>query len=242
LRTIPGSFSYMNVDVLDNIYLLSAGNQLKKLNSNGDSMAVFNDVRKFGNPTYIDVTNPLKILTFYQHYYSVVVLDRLLIYRNNINLRKQNYFGVKAIATSYDNNIWLFDEQDMKLKKIDDDGKLLSESTDMRLMTDTAPSPSQLIDYDNRVFVYDHEQGFYVFDYYGALKTKLPFTHWTNTAISRDIIYGFENNKLHTYNLKTLLVKQYDLPGFANEYISIKAINGKLFLLKKDGLEIYNLD
>lgn len=161
-RIIPGNFIYLNVDVLDNIYVITAGNQLKKFSNMGDSLAVFNDVKKFGNPSYIDVNNPLKILVYYKNYSSVVVLDRLLTQRNSINFRKENIFSVKALATSYDNNIWLFDEQDFKLKKINDDGKVLLESSDMRQMVDTVPSPSLLIDSDNLVYLYDESRGFYI--------------------------------------------------------------------------------
>ena len=172
----------MNVDILDNIYLITPGNQLKKLNSKGDSVAIFNDVKKYGNPSYIDVSNPLKILVYYKNFSTVVILDRLLVFRNSINLRKQNIFSVQAVATSYDNNIWLFDEQDFRIKKIDEEGKIIQESTDMRLLIDTVPSPSQIIDHDNTVYLYDEKRGFYIFDYYGALKNNLPFLHWKNTA------------------------------------------------------------
>ncbi|HEX2684165.1 MAG TPA: hypothetical protein VHL77_09545, partial [Ferruginibacter sp.] len=64
LRSIPGNFTYFNVDNLDNIYLITTNSQLKKLNANGDSVGVFNDVKKYGNPDYIDVTNPLKALLY----------------------------------------------------------------------------------------------------------------------------------------------------------------------------------
>ena len=114
-KIIPGNYTMMDVDVLNNIYLITAGNQLKKYNANGDSMAVFNDVKKYGNPTLMDVSNPLKVLLYYKNYATVVMLDRLLAQRNSINFRQKNIFSVKAIATSYDNNIWLFDEQDYKL-------------------------------------------------------------------------------------------------------------------------------
>jgi hypothetical protein len=75
IKTIDGNISYFNVDNLDNIYFI-VNNQLKKINANGDSVAVFNDVKKFGNPSYIDVTNPLKALLYYKNYSTVVVLDR----------------------------------------------------------------------------------------------------------------------------------------------------------------------
>lgn len=241
-RSIPGDFIYLNVDVLDNIYLITSGNRLKKLNSKGDSVAVFNDVKKYGNPTLIDVNNPLKILVYYKNYSSVVVLDRFLTQRNSINFRKQGIFSVNAISTSYDNNIWLFDEQDNKLKKIDETGKILLESPDLRQLLDTIPSPQYIIDSRNQVFVYDVFKGFYIFDYYGAFKTRLPFTNWSDIAISGNKLLGFSNNMLYSYELQSLNLKTYNLPSFIQDYISIKAVNGKLYLLKKNALEIYRFE
>ncbi len=240
-KSIPGNFIYLNIDVLDNIYLISSGNRLIKLNSNGDSVAVFNDVKKYGAPTYIDVSNPLKILVYYQNYATVVVLDRLLVQRNTINLRKQQIFSVKAIATSYDNNIWLFDEQDLKLKKIREDGSLIQESSDMRQLVDPVPSPQLIIDNENLVYLYDTKKGFYIFDYYGGLQNKIPFLNWTDIAISGKKIMGFSENKLNSYQLSSLNLRTYDLPAFLHDYDAIKTMNGKLYLLKKDKIEIYSI-
>ncbi len=239
---IAGNFSYMDIDVLGNIYLITANNQLKKIKSNGDSVAVFNDVKKFGNPSSIDVSNPLKILLYYKSYSTVVILDRFLTARNNINFRTENIFKVKAIATSYDNNIWIFDEQDFKLKKINDEGKLLSETTDWRRIFDEVPSPTEIIDRDGAVYLYDKEKGFYIFDYYGSLKINLPFENWEHIAIGSNKITGFVNNiTFQTYELQTLNLKTYSLPSFFNNYVDIKTMNGKIYLLKKDGVEVYKI-
>ncbi len=236
-KNIPGEITYFNVDNLDNIYLVNNYNQLKKLNSNGDSVGVFNDVRKYGKLFYIDVTNPLKLLLYYQNFATVVVLDRFLMVRNVINLRKQNIFNVKAIATSYDNNIWVFDEGDAKLKKIGENGDLLSETVDCRLIFDTIPSPSQIIDEGGFVNMYDTAKGFFIFDSYGALKSKLPFTHWKNVEVFNKTLYGFTDNLLHEYQPGTLNLKDYLLPAKFSDAIQIKAVNNKIYLLSEAGLE-----
>jgi hypothetical protein len=240
-RSIPGNYIYMNVDMLDNIYVITAGNQLKKLNTRGDSLAAFNDVKKYGNPSYIDVNNPLKILVYYKNYSTVVILDRLLTQRNTINLRKQNIFRVKAIATSYDNNIWVFDEQDFKLKKINEEGNLVQESSDMRQLVENVPSPQLIIDNENLVYLYDDKKGFYIFDYYGGLKNTIPFLNWADIAISGNKLMGFSENKLYSYQLNSLNLKTYTLPSFFKDYESIKAVNGKIYLLKKESVEIYSV-
>lgn len=241
LKKINGSFTNFEVDNLDNVYLINTTNQLKKLNANGDSAGVFNDIKRFGPVTQIDVTNPLKILLYYKNFSTIVVLDRFLNIRNTINLRKQNIFAVNSIATSYDNNIWLYDEQEYKLKKIDDNGTVLLESNDFRQVFDSIPSATQLTDRNNFVYLYDTTKGFYSFDYYGSFKNRLPFLHWTNIAVAEKIIYGFGAGKLLSYQLQSLNQKEYSLPAFAKNYMAVKIMNGKLYLLKPDGISIYQV-
>ncbi|MEQ1552985.1 MAG: hypothetical protein ABL929_02335 [Ferruginibacter sp.] len=241
IKTINGNFSYFDVDVLDNIYLINQSKQLKKINANGDSVAVYNNVKKFGNPTSINVSNPLKILLFYKSYSTIITLDRFLSLRNTINLKKLNIFNTKTIATSYDNNIWLFDEQEFKLKKINDDGIVLSESNDWRQIFENVPSPTEIFDQNGFVYLYDPNNGFYVFDYYGSLKSQLPFLHWKNVSVSNNNIYGFVQNTMQSYQLKSMNIKTYNLSNIFDNSITIRAINGKLYLLKSTGLEIYQI-
>src|SRR5690606_8719643 len=120
-----------------------------------DSPAIFNDVKRFGQASLIDVSNPLKVLLYYENFSSIVMLDRFLNVRNSIDLRKQNIFQVKAIGQSYDNKIWLYDEVNNRLKKIDEDGKLLLETPDFRQLFDEAPSPQYIFDKDQFVYLYD---------------------------------------------------------------------------------------
>jgi len=241
VKSIKGEFSWFNVDNLNNVYVLTNTNQLKKIDENGDSVGVFNDVKRYGNPFSVDVTNPLKILLYYRNFSTVVILDRLLSLRNTINFRNQNIFTVQALATSYDNNIWLFDEQEYKLKKIDETGKLLQETTDWRQLFDAVPSPKRLIDRDNYVYLYDPEKGFYIFDYYGSFKNKLPFLNWSDVEVSGKNIYGFRNNILYSYELHSLSLKEYKLPAYIGNYQSIKAMNGKIYLNKGDRIDVYQV-
>jgi hypothetical protein len=234
---IPGDFSYFTIDNLDNIYLVDNNNQLKKLNSNGDSAGVFNDVRKYGKLFSIDATNPLKLLLYYQNFSTVLVLDRFLNIRNTINLRKQNIFNVKAIGASYDNNIWVFDEGDGKIKKIDDNGEVLSETVDLRMIFDTIPSPTSIQDQDGFVYLYDPNKGFYVFDNYGSLKNKIPFLHWANAAITGKNLYGFSDTSLYQYQTSSLNLKEFALPESFSNAVQVKAGNGKVYVLHKEGLQ-----
>jgi hypothetical protein len=89
VKSIEGGFIDFTVDNLGNYFLLSKNNQLKKLNAQGDSIGLFNDVRRYGKLYSIDATNPLKVLLYYKNFSTVVVLDRFLNMINTIDLRSR---------------------------------------------------------------------------------------------------------------------------------------------------------
>ena len=97
------------------------------------------------------------------------------------------------------------------------------------------------MDRNNFVYLYDTAKGFYIFDYYGAFKTKLSFLYWQFVEISGDYLYVFNQHKLYSYNILTTEQKEYALPSFIKDYQFIEVMNGKLYLLKENGVEIYQL-
>ena len=238
---IPGNFTNCRVDVLGNIYVITAGNQLKKLNALGDSLSVYNNVKKYGPLSHIDVSNPLKILLYYKNFSTAVLLNRQLTFLSSINLRNLGMFSVSTVATSYDNNIWLFDAQDFKLKKINEAGKELMETVDWRSLFEEVPLPEKIIDQDDFVYLYDAKKGFYIFDYYGTLKNNLPFFNWEQVSVFKKTLYGFKDNQLITYQIGTLQTNTYHMPKNMQDFISIQIINNKMYVLKEAGLYIYQI-
>ena len=126
---------------------------------------------------------------YYKDFSTIVILDRLLNTRAILDLRKLNLYQVKAISQSYDNNIWIFDELESKLKRISEDGKLLDQSTDFRMLFDSVPSPQFIIDQNKQLYLYDSLKGVYIFDYYGAFKSRVPLRGWLNFSVINDIIF-----------------------------------------------------
>ena len=229
------------VNNLGEIYLINLNNQLKKIDEKGDSVGVFNQVTKYGKLTYVEAQNPWKTILFYENFSTIVLLDKYLNVLTSINLRKKNIFRVKAVSASYDNNIWLYDEQENKLKKIDDAGNILSETIDLRSVFDSLPSPQNIIDRDGFVYLYDPEKGLYTFDYYGSLKNKIPLLHWNNITVIGKNVYGFDDKYFYTYNIGSLTIKQHLLPPAFKNYTSLKIGTNKIYLLKNNNIEVYSI-
>ncbi len=234
VKKISGDIAGFTVDNLDNIYLLSSRNQVKKLNAAGDSVAVYNDVRKFGQATLIDVSNPLKVLLYYKDFATVVMLDRFLNAVNVVDLRKNNVLQARAIGQSYDNKIWVFDEYENKLKKIGEDGKLLLETPDFRLLLGEALAPARIFDEDKYVYLYDSAKGVYVFDYYGALKNGIQIKGWQNFKVAGKYIFGSTADSLYRYGIRDFRVDEWKMPDALRGAQRFNFTGDRLYALRKD--------
>jgi hypothetical protein len=241
LKKVKGNIVGFAADNFDNLYLLNSSDQLKKINEKGDSVAVFNNIRKYGKVAQIDVSNPLRVLLYYKDFSTVVVLDRLLNIRSTIDLRKRDIFQVQAVCLAYDNGLWLYDEFDNKLKKLDEEGKLLFASTDFRQLFDEAFSFTSIDDQDGFLYLYDKNRGVYVFDYYGTLKNIFSLTGYNNFRAVGKLITGTRNDSLMRYQPGNLQLQQVKLPESFRKAQSILFTSTKAFALKKDELEIYQV-
>ncbi len=241
VRKIPGQFVSFTVDNLDNIYLLNASNQLKKITATGDSVAVYNHLKRFGEITQIDVSNPLKILLYYKNFATIAILDGVLSLKGTIDLRKKNLPLVSAIGLSYDNKIWLYDELDNMLKKVDDQGNTILKTADFRQLFTTATTPQFILDRNKYVFLYDPQSGIYTFDYYGALKNKIVITGWENLNIGASYIWGNNARNYFRYSFASF---RYDEWPLLPEFEGCKQFFFKeqfLYALNQEGLMIYSI-
>jgi len=239
-KRISAEIADFTVDNLGNIYLLSKENQLKKLNANGDSLGVFNDVRRYGKISFIDATNPLKLLIYYKEFTMILELDRFLNVINTIDLRKLNILQAKAVGLAYDNSVWVYDELEAKLKRVGDDGSLVDQTTDFRQLFDQAPDPLVIRDQGGLVYLYDSVKGVYAFDHYGALKTHVVLAGWQDFDVIDKSLLGRNAQKFFKYQLTSLNVQEETVPAAYLDALKIRITPTAVYVLKEKGLEIYS--
>ena len=238
---VAGAYKDVYADNLNNIYLITAANQVKKVSDSGDSLAVYNDVRRYGNLYSMDVSNPLKIIVYYKDFTTLAVLDRFLNLQQTIDLRKTGILQATAVAQSYDNNYWVFDEVDNKIKKIDDAGTVIFESADFRVVFPEAVRPGKLIDNNGLLYLYDEHKGWYLFDYYGAYKLHIPAAGWKDVQVIGKLLTGRDSVSFKTCDPVTMMDRTY-APGEAfTSAIKITRFGNKVAFLKSDGLHIFDI-
>ena len=212
-KTVKGDWITFEVDHLSNYYLINSTNQLRKYNSQGDSLAVYNDQRRYGFMGSVDVTNPLLILVYYPDYSTVVWLDRFLRPVNTLDLRAAGIFSIGAVATSFDGKIWVFDKMEQRLKKIGQKGELLQQTPDLRQVLDKSIDPVAIQESQQRVYLYDPMQGVFVFDYFGNFERRIDIKSWAYWSIQENKMRGVKEGILLQNELKTGLAQNFLLPA-----------------------------
>ena len=240
-QLIQGDFTNFYIDNLGNVYLLNANNQIKKINDKGDSVAVANALKRFGDIYSMDVSNSLKVAVYYKDFTIIVVLDRFLKNVNTIDLRKYGILQARSVAISYDNNYWVFDEVENKLKKIDDNGNTLLSTPDLRMVFSESFSPEKIIDYNGYVYLYNKSKGCKIFDYYGALKQSIPLLNQNHIQVIKNSILGFDDSALHVYDLSVFTEHSYLLDPQMKEALKLQKLLSNIFVLKPDGLHLYTI-
>ncbi|GAA4320610.1 hypothetical protein GCM10023184_05850 [Flaviaesturariibacter amylovorans] len=240
VRKIPVIAADFAIDGLENIYLLTPGGQLRKYGPAGDSIAVFNDVKRYGKVYGLDVSNPLRPLLFYKDFSTVLFLDRFLARKAALDLRRVEIAQASAVANAYDNNIWVFDALQSKLKKLDESGRLLLETPDFRQLFDFPFQPEKIVDGNSQVYLFDPKAGVLVFDYYGTFQKKYPATGWRSFQVVDRQLVGVQDATLLFLNPGTYLQRQYQFPSSFGGFQRYQVSNSKLFALGKDSVAIYN--
>ena len=241
VRTIGENLADFTVDNLGNFYLLDKSGQLKKRDADGDSIGVYNDVRRYGKVHAIDASNPLKVLLHFRDFGTVVVLDRFLNNRNTIDLRKQDIFQARVIGQSFDNGLWVYDELNGKLKRLDDNGKLVAETVDFRVLSDAPPTPLYIADANRLVYLYDPEKGLIVLDYFGTVRNQVALLGWTDFQVMGDDVVGRKGTMLLRYTPGTLITKELSLPELLHDVDKMQVVMDHLYCLKDGVLFVYSL-
>ena len=239
VRTYQGDIADATMDKLDNLYVISSTGQLKKFTPSGDSV-IYNEVKRFGNSYSLDVSNPLKIVLLYRNFSTIVVLDRFFATINTIDLRTHSIFQPGVVGLAYDNNLWVFDEYDNKLKKIDDQGNLLLETPDFRTLFNLTIAPQRIISENGLVYLADTANGIFIFDNYGSFKKKIPIVNWQSVAIRNNNIISTDREVIRLYNPATFFQVEQKVPFFKPDLHSFIEGN-KLITFSTNTLNIYQL-
>ena len=157
---------FVKVDLLGNIYTVDQKNRLKVFDQNMKLLFEYYN-NGLGNISFLDITNPRKIIVFFPGFQKMIFLDNTLSEIGRVNTETNLPYDIRAIGSSRDNNLWIYDALDYRLKKIDPEGKTILESNPLESYLQLDILPNYIIEYNNEVFLIEENLGAAVFDNFG---------------------------------------------------------------------------
>lgn len=211
IKSIPKVSRWMEVDKMKQLYLIEGNHTLLKYSPDGDLLYQFNE-NSLGEISYIDVSNPFRILVYYNDYATVLFLDRTLSEIQRHNLSDLDIPEVRALGTASDNNVWVFDNNTYTLKKVNSQNEVIAESADLSLLLTDALDPNRLIETNARVYLNSPNLGILVFDVFGNYIKTIEILNLDYFQVYEGQIFYVEHKKFKSYHLLSFLTKEIKLP------------------------------
>ncbi len=237
-KSIPMEARFLTTDKLQQSYLVNAQNDVIKLNPIGTEVFRYSN-NKLGHLETIDVSNPFHILLYYPDFGAVIILDRTLNEINHYNLLDLGIPQTHALGISFDNNIWIYDELDFRLRKHDKQGEVLVESIDLSAMLPESIYPTSVKESNNLVYLHDPKTGILIFDVFGQYIKTIPFKNLRSLQVRDQHIFGLQDDQFYVWQVDSEIKHPINLPIKLEEGIQIRLEQNCFFALHKEELKIF---
>lgn len=221
---------FISIDNLGNIFVVN-NSELIKFNSQGEKLTVFSN-SMLGTISYIDVTNPLQVLVFYNDFNQILFLDRNLAeIGNEIDLYEFSDNETELVCVSPNGGFWIYNRNSNQAIHISEYGKKINESILLNSFY-KGRTPSKMLEYNNDLYLLYPELGILNLDRNGQFKKKTAVTGIKDFQISKNNLYytidtgvfllqSFEQEDKLIYKSENLLEGEYIIQN-NNLYISNK--------------------
>jgi len=156
-----------------------------------------------------------------------------------IHLETLNLEQVILPAGSNNNQLWFFDPVNYQLINLNSDLKLINQTGDLRQILDMDINPTQLLEYNNQLYLNCPENGILVFDIFGTYYKTIPITGINHFQVHNNNLYYSIGKQFYNFDMTLLEKKQIRLPEANFKQIRIE--EKMLYLLGNDELKIYAL-
>lgn len=236
----PEKTKNFTTDNLGNVYTLTLDNQIVKYSPEGVEQFRYPN-RTLGEASLLDATNPFHLLLFFPEFQTVLTLDRTLSVTGQFNLFQLGFQGAKAVGTSSDGRLWVYDETDFLLKKIESDGTVIAKSADLSLAIGQPLHPVFLVEREQSVFLNDPKIGVLVFDAFGQYQKTIPILGLSEFQVIDEQLVFFREGQLWSFHLKALLERPFSLPFELGKAAKVQVTNGILLVLENNDLVGYRI-
>ena len=233
------SGNQFKVDILGNIYW-TEDNTLKKYATESRSVIEYTNTFQ-GKITKYDVSNPLKILIYYNTQNNILYLDKNLApIISPLSLDQTNIPEVEAICTSHRGGFWILNPITQRIEHYNQNLRMTIESETYTELFKNDNIKIQLTEKNNILYCFIQHCCIWTFDLYGNFIQKHPLKNVDNIQIINENIFYFYKSALNKYNINSLEKVSVPIPKKRDEWKDVRtAENDRIYALKGQTIYIY---
>lgn len=238
-KQIPVKSNYITSDIFNNIYIVSK-TDVQKLNEDGIVLNTYSN-KNLGDITFVDATNPMRIILFYVHFNQVVFLNnKLSPLSEPILLDDLGFTSVGGVCNSTQNGFWIFDSRNNQLVMISSSLHVVFKGTKINLPDSVSSIPVFMCEYGKKVFIAFQNLGYYIFDQTGMQEKFIPISNLQFMYVSGSTIYFLAEGKLWQMNVKNMTTSPIEID--CSTFYGFTVIKDKIIFADKHMLSIYKQD
>lgn len=237
---IPTTAEYVTMDKLHNIYVVDAKQNISKYDTDGKLRFQYND-NQYGTLTHIDATNPFQTLLYYPDFLRVVVLDRTLSVIQDISLLdlNANLIQTNAISMASDNQLWIYNELDFTLNKLNVLLQSFTIKTDLSQQFSEGLTPTFIMERNNTVWLNDPEKGIFQFDSFGQYIKAFDLKGVQQFEVIHNVLFYQQGKRFFQFNLGSLTTTEILLPIVLVETDQVLIQKNRLLIWQKGGVLVF---
>lgn len=226
-------------DFSGNLYLSNEHGLISKYDKNGVLQISYSGTVK-SSIYSIDASHTSKIFGFYRDQQSYLIMDRFLNPLNEANLNPS--FAGYATETAYsaDNNLWLFDQSDLSIKKINLLNNIVITSSAIPLVIAGEEwDLLQIEEYQNRLYLYNSSKDIYVFDNLGNYIRKLDINSDCKVCFSGNHLIFIQDARILAVNIYNNEISEIGILNNTNKVLKIISANNFIYLIFRNKISVY---
>jgi hypothetical protein len=226
----------MSIDRPGDFYLVTKSGQFQKFDQDGHLIILYKN-HSHVPPTLFDPYDGSRLFTYYRDAQEYSYLNPSFEITSSYRIDSAFVIQPWLICSSGDHKLWVLDEADHSLKKIN----VRTTEVEVEVVIDltlikNVRNVSSMRDYQGFVFLLHKNHGIYVFNSMGKhIRTiEVPGIHSFNFL--GEELYYHEGSKLKFFDLFTTETRELDLTGKQGEVIVGEQ---RLFLVHSTSVDIF---
>jgi hypothetical protein len=237
IAKIDTAAKIVNLDNLGNLFIVTPKNEVLKFNPQGKFLWNYTN-KTFGEVSQIDVTDPLRVILYYEGYQQIVVLNNNLSEISKFTFNQNQNQQITLIASANNNGFWVYDQLNRELRKLTNNFIDDLKSGNIYQRNGFDMQANFMLTDDQYIYVNDQKEGVRIFDRFGNFFKTAVIYPKNNFEVNDDEIYFMKDSALMKYNINTYQLSKIDLP-IKESFIDATLRFSRLVILREKDITLW---